>query len=106
MEFGQILPYLKTVCANFGRFMPCDIWITDSVPMSSVVKMNGIIKESGLESEISVYLISPRVEGRSEHGDVIINNRALHKITISPFPVYPDATFLKIVPPVLSIQNK
>lgn len=102
MGFEELLPFLKTQYANFGTFRSCDIWISDSVPMSSVIKVHRAFKESGPEGKIGIYLIF------REPGIV---QPALHRITITPFPEPPEIPPMEVPPmvtppSVLSLPTK
>lgn len=104
--FNELLPLLTEQANNFGKFMPCDVLVSDSVPLGAIIRVGGAIKESGLTGEIHFYLVPPRLYQRTPPGTIIRNRGDLFEVTISPFPSPSDIAVPITAPSVLSIRKQ
>ncbi len=105
IKSDEILYSLKQRRDNFGIKQDSRILITEDVPMSALLQMYRVIKASGLDGGITFFLITPRVEGRNERGEITVNQGALHELNLWPFPNPPEISVPKIEPYIPSIQT-
>ena len=91
----EILSSILRERYKFGDHIAFNILIGDSVPLSALLEVYRTIKEGGVLGDIRFYVVLPRIQSRNQHGEIVIDPRGWHELTISPIPNLPA-----IPPPV------